>query len=71
MFINCLLFFLLGVAIACLGILRLRAGTLKVYIPDDGDPPYLYMELDQSVGHVCSKKFVLFQVDTRNISSQK
>lgn len=72
MFWYLLLGILLGAVCTCIGVLRLRIGVLKVYIPDIPDePPYLYSELSTSVESVCTKKFVLFKVDVRNINSQK
>ena len=63
--------FLLGVLLALIGVLRLRVGVLKVYIPDQPDePPYLYTELDKPVGALCKKKYILFKVDVRHLESQ-
>lgn len=50
----------------------LKAGTLKVCIPDEFDEsPYLYVDLDRSINYICKKKCVLFMVDVRNINSHK
>lgn len=50
----------------------LKAGTLKVCIPDEFDEsPYLYVDLDRPINYICKKKCVLFMVDIRNINSHK
>lgn len=63
--------FLLGALAALIGVLRLCAGSLKVYIPDSDEPPYMCAELGKTIGWVCGKKYVMFRVDVRNIDSQK
>lgn len=71
MFWYLLLAFLLGAIVTCMGVLILKVGVLKVYIPDQaGEPPYLYTELDKSIGFICKRDYVLFKVDTRNLKSQ-
>lgn len=63
---------LLGVAIAygCFG--KKTSGTLKVYVPDDLDEsPYLYVELDERIAQICSKKIVTFKVNAKNIKTQQ
>lgn len=59
-----------GVILTAVYILKWRIGVLKVYIPDDGDSPYLFTELDKTVGQIIKKKLVLFEVVVRNVSSQ-
>lgn len=72
MILNFVLVFLLGVAIAVVVMSRLSAGTLKVYVPVDVDEePYLYVELDNNVGSLIRKKYVMFRVNTKNIKTQK
>lgn len=72
MFWYLLLAFLLGVIVTCVGVLTLKVGVLKVYIPDQIDePPYLYTELDRSVGSICKRDYVLFKVDIKHLHSQK
>lgn len=47
-------------------------GTLKVYIPDvEDEQPYLYVELNEPVWNICSKKKVTFEVDTQNLKTRK
>lgn len=48
------------------------SGTLRVYIPEPNDEaPYLYVDLDKSIGYICRQKFVVFRVDVRNLKSHK
>lgn len=71
MFWYLLLAFLVGVIITCVGVLTLKIGVLKVYIPDQIDEqPYLYTELDKSVGTICRRKYVLFKVNVRQLHSR-
>lgn len=63
---------LLGVFVASWMIAKRKSGTLKVYVPDDPEePPYLYVELDKSIAHICTKKIALFKVDARNIKTHQ
>ena len=71
MLIYLALAFLLGVLVTVAWIFRISAGTLKVYIPDQDETPYLCAELSKPVGWVCGKKYVMFEVDVRNINSQE
>lgn len=63
---------LLGVAITLLCVRYMQSGTLKVYIPDDPEEsPYLYVELDKSVGFICDQTHVMFKVNTKNIKTHQ
>lgn len=47
-------------------------GILKIYIPDmEDEQPYLYVELNEPVWTICSKKKVQFKVDTQNLKTRK
>lgn len=71
MFWYLLLGFLLGVIVTCIGVLKLKVGVLKVYIPDQtAEPPYLYTELEKPVGFICKRDCVLFKVDIKNLKTQ-
>ena len=54
---------ILGIAATALGFLRLQSGTLKVYIPGDGESPYPYLDLDKPLSYIYSKKYAIFKVD--------
>lgn len=71
MLIYLALAFLLGVLVTVVWVFRISSGTLKVYIPDQDDGPYLCVELNKTVGEVSKKKYVLFEVDVRNLNSQE
>lgn len=60
----------LGIAVTMLGFLRLQSGTLKVYIPGNGEPPYPYLDLDRSLDFIYSKKYVIFKVDPSGNSQE-
>lgn len=65
------LFLVCGVVagiVATLIVTRMRrAGYLVVNIPDTDDPPYLSADLDQPVGLISKKKYVLFKVEIRQL----
>lgn len=66
-----------GIAIAILAIyilislFKLKIGTLKVDRSDPNEPPYLFLELSESVNRIVDKKIVVLKVDTKNYISQK
>ena len=69
--VNCIVAFLLGVILALaisivITILGKRRsdGTLKVYIPDIPDePPYFYVELEETIDIITKKNAVSFKVE--------
>lgn len=61
----------MGVIVTVLGFLRLQAGVLKIYVPEQEESPYLYVELDKPMSFICRKRYILFKTDTRDIDSQK
>lgn len=67
-----LLGFALGVLATCIGILRLKVGTLKVYIPNDrGEAPYVYPEFYKGADFICRRKCVLFMTAVEPLNSQE
>lgn len=59
-----------GFGVAFLTLKDKPIGTLRI---DDSDPdgPYLFLELETSVGHIYAKKHVNLKVDTKRYISQK
>lgn len=67
-----LLGFVIGVIATCVGVLRLKVGTLKVYIPNDhGEAPYVYPEFSKGADFICRKRYVLFATTTEPLNSQE
>lgn len=63
---------LLGVILTLVIVRRSKSGVLRVCIPDDPEePPYLFVDLDQSVDSICRKKQVIFTVSIKPIRTQK
>ena len=48
-----------------------RAGSLVINMPDTDDPPYLSADLDQPVGSISKKKYVVFKIDIRQLSTHE
>lgn len=47
------------------------AGILQIYIDDGSDePPYLFLDLDESVTNICNSKSVIFDVSINHVSSR-
>lgn len=65
---------LLGVIIGIIGMLlymaRISVGVLRIDQSDSTEPPYLFVELENSVDSFANKKHVLFRVIKKNYISQ-
>ena len=65
-----LLGFAIGFIFACIGVLSLKVGTLRVDRSDPNEAPYLFLEIDKGAGDISSRKMVLLDVRNQNYVSQ-
>lgn len=63
--------FVIGFVCACLGVLSLKIGFLRIDRSDPTEEPYMFMELSKEVGDVSNRKLVLLEVKNENFISQK
>lgn len=61
----------IGFISACIGVLRLKIGTLKIDRSDPTEPPYMFLEISKGVGDVSNRKYVLLDVRNENYISQE
>lgn len=47
-----------------------RAGTLVVWVPDTDDPPYMSIDLDQSIAQIAKQKYVTAKVETHRLNTR-
>ena len=47
-----------------------RAGTLVVWVPDTDDPPYMSIDLDQSIPQIAKQKYVTAKVETHRLNAR-
>lgn len=66
-----LLGFVIGFLSACIAVLRLKIGTLRVDQSDPEDEPYMFLELSKNMGDITNRKYVLLDVRHENYISQK
>lgn len=69
-----LLFLACGVlvgVVATLIVTRMRrVGSLVVWVPDTDDPPYLSIDLDQSIPQIAKQKYVTAKVETCRLNTR-
>lgn len=64
--------FLVGVLFTLLGVAKLHAGTLKVYISDDpNEESCVGLKLEKHVGAICRRKYVLLDVNIHNLNTHE
>lgn len=63
--------FAIGFICACITMLSLKVGTLRVDRSDPTEAPYLFLELSKEVGDISGRKYVLLDVKNENFISQK
>lgn len=47
-----------------------RAGTLVVWVPDTDDPPYMSIDLDQSIPQIAKQKYVTAKVEIHRLNTR-
>lgn len=47
-----------------------RAGTLIVWVSNTDDPPYLSIDLDQTVAQIAKKKYVAVKVEIHKLNTR-
>ena len=62
--------FAIGFICACIGVLSLKIGTLRIDRSDPGESPYMFLEISKGVGDVSGRKYVLLDVRNENYVSQ-
>lgn len=62
---------LIGVGLTALFKHRKPTGYLRVDDSDPSEKPYLFLELNESLESVTSKKYVVLEVKIKNYISQK
>lgn len=70
-FIVAALGFIVGFISACIGVLRLKIGTLRIDRSDPSDEPYMFLEVSKNVGDISGRKMVLLDVRNENYISQE
>jgi hypothetical protein len=63
--------FAIGFVFACLGVLSLKIGTLRIDRSDPTEAPYMFLEISKDVGDISGRKYVLLDVKNENYISQK
>lgn len=65
--------FAIGFIGACIGVLRLKVGTLQIDRSDPSEPPYPFLRIDRtsSIDELSRKKYVLLEVKNENFISQE
>ena len=65
--------FAIGFVCACLGVLRLKVGTLQIDRSDPTEPPYPFLRIskDSSIEELSRRKYVLLEVKNENFISQE
>lgn len=63
--------FAIGFISACIAVLRLKIGTLRIDRSDPNDNPYMFLEISKNVGDFTDRKYVLLEVRNENYISQK
>ena len=69
--ITAIIGFAVGFVCACISVLRLKVGTLRIDRSDPTEPPYMFLEIAKDVGDISSRKFVLLDVRNENYISQE
>lgn len=62
--------FAIGFIVACLAVLSLKVGTLRIDRSDPTEAPYMFLEMSKDVHAVTSRKMVLLEVKNENFISQ-
>lgn len=62
--------FAVGFVFACLGVLGLKIGTLRIDRSDPDEEPYMFLEINKGVGDISNRKYVLMEVSNENFISQ-
>ena len=60
---------LIGTIIYAIAIKTASVGTLRIDHSDPEDSPYLFLELNKSIGFIASKKYVITKVELKNFIS--
>ena len=63
--------FAVGFVCACIGVLSLKVGTLRIDRSDPTEAPYMFLEIAKDVGDISGRKFVLLSVSNENYISQE
>lgn len=63
--------FVVGFVAACIGVLGLKIGTLRIDRSDPSDNPYMFLEITKGVGDISNRKYVLLDVQNANYISQE
>lgn len=66
-----ILAFALGFICACIGVLSLKIGTLRIDRSDPSEEPYMFLEITKGVGDISSRKYVMLEVSNENYISQE
>lgn len=66
-----ILSFAIGYICACIGVLRLNIGTLRIDRSDPNEAPYMFLEVTKGVGDISSRKYVMLEVSNENYISQE
>ena len=61
----------IGFISACVGVLSLKIGTLKIDRSDPTEPPYMFLEVSKGVGDISNRKYVLLDVRNENYISKE
>lgn len=74
-FIICVIFVVIGelIGIKIANIHKPKpVGILQVYVDDNPDePPYLFLDLDESVSVICNSKDVIFRVNINHVDTRE
>ena len=70
-FIAAILGFALGFVIACIWVLGLKIGFLRIDRSDPTEAPYMFLEISKDVGDISGRKWVLLEVKNENFISQE
>lgn len=62
--------FAVGFISACIGVLSLKVGSLRIDRSDPTEAPYMFLEIDKDVGDISGRKMVLLNVRNENYISQ-
>lgn len=71
--IAALIGFGIGFVSACIGVLKLKVGTLQIDRSDPTEPPYPFLRIskDSSIEELSQRKYVLLEVRNENFISQE
>lgn len=62
--------FVIGFISACIAVLRLKIGALRIDRSDPTEEPYMFLEVSKDVGDISKRKMVLLEVKNENFISQ-